>query len=124
MPSSEDHKDLERYLKEGRVEEEKVKMGGIVSKYKGEKSEVRTQRVFKTSLRDFSPKVIVTGYKREQFCNFFKTGRAGCDNHEKNQEFDIVVLLAQCRVFLVIEVKNSDRFSEKDLKNIKRTFER
>ena len=124
VPRSEDKEELKRVLKEALPEEEK-KIGGIVSKFKGEKIEVQVQKKIKAELSTFTPKLSIASFKREEFCKF-KTGRAsGCgEKHEKNQEFDMVVLLPQCRVFLVVEVKSEAGFSKKDLEKIKRTSER
>ena len=124
VPSSGDKEDLKKLLHKA-LPEEKAKTGGIVSKYKGEKIEVQAQQKIRAELSTFSPKVMIAGFKREDFCKF-KTGRAsGCgEKHEKNQEFDMVVLLAQCRLFLVLEVKSEARFSKKDLEKIKRTSDR
>ena len=117
VPSSGDKEDLKKLLHKA-LPEEKAKTGGIVSKYKGEKIEVQAQQKIRAELSTFSPKVMIAGFKNEEFRKF-KTGRA-----DKNQEFDMVVLLAQCRLFLVLEVKSEEKFSAKDLNNIDSTAER
>ena len=117
VPGSGEKEDLKKLLHKA-LPEEKARTGGIVSKYKGEKIEVQAQQKIRAELSTFSPKVMIAGFKNEEFRKF-KTGRA-----DKNQEFDMVVLLAQCRLFLVLEVKSEARFSKKDLEKIKRTSDR
>ena len=117
VPSSEDKEDLKRVLQQAQPEE-KAKTGGIVSKFKGDKIEVQAQQKIRAELKNVSPKVVIPGFKYEDFCKF-TTGRA-----EENQEFDIIVLIAQSRVFLVLEVKSEETFSKKDLEKIEKTSER
>ena len=117
VPSSGDKEDLKKLLHKA-LPEEKAKTGGIVSKYKGEKIEVQAQQKIRAELSTFSPKVMIAGFKNEEFRKF-KTGRP-----DENQEFDMVVLLAQCRLFLVLEVKSEETFSKNDLEKIKRTSDR
>ena len=123
-------KDLENHitevLKNVPKENEKEYSGikHIITKYKGEKSEVAVQQYIKSNFSIFDPKVLIAGYKREQFCGFFKNYQ--CDDHKKgeSQEFDIVLLLGQCRTLMVLEIKNEQRFSEKVLSAIDRTLTR
>ena len=105
-------------------EKERSALKHLVTKYKGEKSEVAVQQYLKSKLRDFMPKVLLGSYKRELFCGFFKDYQ--CEGHKKgdSQEFDIILILAQCKAFIVLEIKNEQKFSEKVLLAIHRTLDR
>ena len=58
-------------------EKERSALTHLVTKYKGEKSEVAVQQYLKSKLRDFIPKVLLGSYKRELFCGFFKVFEGG-----------------------------------------------
>ena len=115
---------LQDIMKNMPNEKERSTLKHLVTKYKGEKSEGAVQQYLKSKLRHFIPKVLLGSYKRERFCGFFKDYQ--CEGHRKgdSQEFDIISILGQCKAFIVLEIKNELKFSEKDLLAIHRTLDR